>query len=184
MSLHEHAGYKVLEDEGGLRNIVVTEKKHGNVSGGDLPSEPTVADIRRWANVHVNAGDAEGDAIKSDINAAILAAGATLPAGLKFNLAVDSPEIMHIVVPFADSSEVGFAEAEADAGGGVTAELSVAETTVVELAEVTTTEAVQEETSVETAAEIVVGAIEMEVVTTSTTAVLEVEALIVPGFLT
>ena len=98
---------------------MATEKTYGNVSGDDLPSEPTVADIRGWAIFHVNAGDAEGDPIKSDIDAAIPAAGvqAARGAGVQ-SLAAESAEIMHIVVPFADSSEVGFPEAEVDAGGG------------------------------------------------------------------
>ena len=184
VSLHDHAGYRVLEDTGGMKNIVVTEAIHGQADGSELPAEPSISEVRRWAIFHVHAGDSQGEAIKSDINAAILAAGARPPADLRFNLVVDNPDIMHMVIPYADSSEIGLAEAEMFAAGGTTIEAAAAETTVIQTAEISTTEVVQEETTVEAAAEVAVAAVEVEVTCSSTTVVVEVEVAIVPGFLT
>ena len=182
VTLHKRAGYEVLEVAAGLRNIVVADKAHGTASGGDLPAEPTVADIRRWANFHIHAGDQTGDAIKADINAAILAAGATPPGGMNFHLAIDDPQVMHMVIPYAGASEVGIGEADAFAGAGV--ESVATDTTAVQTAEIETTEAAQVETTAEAAAEVVVGAVEVEVTFSSTSVVAEVEVCIVPGFIT
>ena len=184
VSLHDHDGYRVLEDTGESRNIVVTDASHGQADGGELPASPSISEVRRWAIFHVQAGDSLGEAIKSDIDAAILAAGATPPNGLRFVVSVDTPEIMHMVIPYADLSDIGLAEAEMFAGGGTTIQFAAAETTVIQTAEVSTTEVVQEETTVTAAAEIAVAALEVEVTCSTTTVAVEVEVAIVPGFLT
>ncbi len=182
VELHDHDGYVVLEDGPTRRHIVVTEATHGTASSGSLPGQPTVADIRRWATFHVHAGDATGEAIEEDVDAAIKAAGATPPEGLTFDVAVDDSKVMHMVVPFAGAAAVGLAEADAFAGAGT--ESVVTDTTVAQTAEVETTEVAQAETTVEVGAEVAVGAVEVEVTLSSTTVVAEVEVAIVPGFIT
>ena len=182
VKIHEHAGYAVLEDTAGLRNIVVTDQAHGQVGVEELRANPGVAEIRRWAIGHVQAGDATGDAIRSDVNAAIAAAGATPPNGMEFHLAVDDPDTMHMVIPFAGASAVGLSDAETFAGAGT----EVTQTNTVQTAEAITTEAVDIETSVGAAAEVGVAAVEVEVEVTSTTTSIEVEVevVVVPGFIT
>ena len=182
VELHQHEGYVVLEDGPGLRHIVVTDATHGTASSGELPAEPTVGDVRRWATYHVHAGDATGDAVRKDVNAAIAAAGAQAPDGLSFEVAVDDAKVMHMVVPFAGAAAVGLAEADAFAGAGT--ESVVTDTTAVQTAEVETTEAAQVETTVEVGAEVAVAAVEVETTFSSTTVVAEVEVAIVPGFIT
>ncbi len=186
VELHPHAAHVVLEDGPGLRHIVVMDDVHGSPSSGELSAEPSISDIRRWATWHVHAGDAIGDAIREDIDAAILNAGATSPGGLRFRLAVDDPEVMHMVVPFAATGELGLTAAETFAGGGETATHVTAaiEGVAVEAVAISTSEAVQVETSLEAAAEVAVAACEVEVTMTSTTVAIEVEVAIVPGFIT
>lgn len=160
VTIHPHPNYDILQDENGLRHIVITEEEHGSASDGDLGTNPSISDIRRWATWHVHAGDPTGTAIQEDINAAITAAGATAPAGMTFKLAVDDPNTMHIVLPMSADSEVTMEEAETFAGAGVEATASNttqtidAETTEVEAVETTTTEATEVETTVAVAVEV------------------------------
>lgn len=160
VTIHPHPKYEILQDENGLRHVVVTEEKHGSSVDGDLGSSPSIADIRRWATWHVHSGDATGAAIRSDINAAIAAAGASAPGGMTFKLAVDDATTMHIALPMGAESEVSIDEAETFAGAGVEATASNttqsvdAETTEVEAVETTTTEATEVETTVAVAVEV------------------------------
>ena len=154
VSIHPHPNYEILQDENGVRNIVVVEKTHGSPKNGDLESNPSIADIRRWATSHVHAGDATGTAIRNDINAAIAAAGATAPAGMTFKLSIDDANTMHIVLPRSAESEVSIDQAETFAGAGT--EAAQVDTTVQEVEEVetTTTEATEVETTVAVAVEV------------------------------
>ena len=131
VTIHPHPNYEILQDEGGVRNIVVVEAEHGTPKDAELGKNPTIADIRRWATWHVHAGDATGTAIRNDINAAIIAAGATSPAGMTFKLSVDDAETMHIAIPMASGSEVSIDQAETFAGAGT------------EVSQVTTVESIE-----------------------------------------
>ena len=154
VTIHAHPNYEILQDENGVRNIVVVEDAHGTPKDGDLGSNPSISDIRRWATWHVHAGDETGTAIRNDINAAISAAGAAAPAGMTFKLAVDDPNTMHIVLPMSADSEVSIDQAESFAGAGT--EAAQVDTTVQEVEEVetTTTEATEAETTVAVAVEV------------------------------
>lgn len=154
VTMHPHPNYEILQDENGLRHIVVTEDKHGSPSDGDLAAKPSIADIRRWATSHIHAGDATGTAIQNDINAAISAAGAAAPGGMSFKVAVDDAQTMHIALPMVAASEVSLDEAEMYAGAGT--EAAQVDTTVQEVEEVetTTTEATEVETTVAVAVEV------------------------------
>ena len=154
VTIHPHPNYEILQDANGLRHIVVTEEKHGSAKDGDLGSNPSIGDIRRWATWHVHAGDATGTAIRNDINAAIAAAGATAPGGMTFKLAVDDANTMHIALPMSSDSEVSIGQAENFAGAGT--EAAQVDTTVQEVEEVetTTTEATEAETTVAVAVEV------------------------------
>ena len=116
------------------------------------------------------------------MDAAIAAAGAKSPGGLSFKVAIDDAKTMHMVIPFAASSEVSMDEANNFVGAGT--ESVATDTTVAQTAEVETTEVAQAETTVEVAAEVAVGAVEVETTFSTTTMVAEVEVAIVPGFIT
>jgi hypothetical protein len=160
VELHPHGSYDFLQDDAGLRNIVVTDEKHGSADIAPLPSAPTVGEVRRWVVTHVHAGDATGNAIQSDVNAAISAAGASAPRGMKFAVAVDDSKTMHIVIPPIADSEVSLEAAEQFSGAGVEA----TQTNTTQTAEVETTE--------------------VEATETTTTVAVEVEVAVVPGFIT
>ncbi len=168
VTIHPHPNYEILQDEAGTRHIVVTEDKHGSISDGTLPASPSIADVRRWAIWHVHQGDATGDAIRADVNAAILAAGATAPGGLKFMVSVDDPQTMHIAIPASGGTEIALDDAEIYAGAGA------------ESVDTNTTEAVEAETTEVTVTETT----ELQDTETTTTVVAEVEVAVVPGFIT
>ncbi|MCP4833715.1 MAG: nitrile hydratase subunit alpha [Phycisphaera sp.] len=154
VTIHPHPNYEILQDQNGVRHIVVTEEKHGSAADGDLSATPSIADVRRWATFHIHAGDATGTAIRNDINAAIAAAGAAAPGGMSFKVAVDDAQTMHIALPMAADTEVSMDQAEAFAGAGT--EAAQVDTTVQEVEEVetTTTEATEVETTVAVAVEV------------------------------
>jgi hypothetical protein len=168
VELHPHGSYDFLQDDAGLRNIVVTDEKHGSADIAPLPSAPTVGEVRRWVVTHVHAGDATGNAIQSDVNAAISAAGASAPRGMKFAVAVDDSKTMHIVIPPIADSEVSLEAAAEFSGAGV------------EAVDTNTTQTVEAETTEVTVTETTV-AQDMEA---ATTVVAVVELAVVPGFIT
>ena len=167
VDLHPHPNYDVLEDTATLRHIVVTEDKHGTAGDGDLPAHPTLSDIRRWVVFHVHAGDAVGTAIREDVGAAITAAGATAPAGMTFQVAVDDASTMHIALPPLADAEISLEQAEVFAGAGA------------ESVDTNTTEAVEAETTEVTVTETT----ELQDTETTTTVAAEVELVVVPGFI-
>ena len=167
VTMHPHPNYEILQDESGLRHIIVTEDKHGSASDGDLAATPTVGDIRRWATWHVHQGDATGDAIVADINAAIAAAGAAAPGGMSFKVAVDDAQTMHIAIPASGGTEISLDDAEIYAGAGA------------ESVDTNTTEACEAETTEVTVTETT----ELQDTETTTTVAAEVEIVVVPGFI-
>ena len=180
VEIHPHANYRVLEDQPGLRHIVVTEAKHGVVDVQDLPAKPTIAEIRRWAIGHVQAGDATGGAIRTDINAAIAAAGAVAPDGTTFELAVDDDETMNIAIPALAASEVSLDEADMYAGAGIEHVSTNIDTHVEQSIDAVSTEVAVAETTELTVTETT----ELQDCETTTTVAAEVEIVVVPGFIT